>query len=264
MTKEPIAYNGVELSRTFRVEKLKYLVVGTGRCGTVYLAKLLSSLGIPCTHEGIFRHDGLEKARERLSGTDIEVSEISKLASVTDEKSGVAWFLPGSDFIQAESSYMAAPFLNDSCLDNVAIIHVIRHPMKVINSFVAGLGYFADWCLSTEHYAEYHKFIYTHVPAVLRGSGPLARAALYWAEWNLMIERLAANKKYFLYRIERPESHLLRWLGFPPTTPHYKNTKSNTKVGLVNVYTKFSQIVDNNARRALQLAYEHFYSAKIL
>jgi hypothetical protein len=30
---------------------MRYLVVGTGRCGTVYMAKLLSSVGVPCGHE---------------------------------------------------------------------------------------------------------------------------------------------------------------------------------------------------------------------
>ena len=49
--------------------KLKYLVTGTGRSGTVYMARLLTSLGIPCSHEMIFDYRGFgdsEGERGRL------------------------------------------------------------------------------------------------------------------------------------------------------------------------------------------------------
>ena len=36
-------------------QKLDFLVTGTGRCGTVYMAELLTSLGIPCGHESLFQ-----------------------------------------------------------------------------------------------------------------------------------------------------------------------------------------------------------------
>ena len=49
---------------------LKYLVTGTGRCGTVYMARILTSIGIPCGHETIFDYRGTRGARKRLFGEE--------------------------------------------------------------------------------------------------------------------------------------------------------------------------------------------------
>jgi hypothetical protein len=241
------------------VKNLKYLVVGTGRCGTVYVAKLLSSIGIPCTHEAIFRHDGIDAALDRLQcGKELEVSFISKLASVIEERSGVRWF-NGNDReeVIAESSYLASPYIDHPSLKNVIIIHLVRHPMKVINSFVSGFEYFNDWCLTAKDYKDCHKLIYEFIPELNQEISPVLLCALYCVRWNQMIEKKAKGHQYFLYKVEN-EIDLFNYLNLYPTN-YYNNRKSNTKLGLLDNYNSFNQIPDGNIKDELINLYKKYY-----
>lgn len=182
--------------------KLQYLVTGTGRCGTVYLANLLTKSGLPCGHESIFTPWGLDEAIARLDGrSPIQVSAIS-LASCGD------WF-PEAGAVVADSSYMAAPFLDHALLRDVRIIHVVRHPMDVINSFVVGLNYFQEWLPPD----VWHQFIYTHAPELRLDYHPLDRAALYYIRWNRMIEKRSAGRAYFFCQVETITHRLFDYLG---------------------------------------------------
>ena len=119
---------------------LKYLVTGTGKCGTVFMARFLTSLGIPCGHESIFDWKGYKWAEKRLANKErIELSNTSKSSYHPQA-------VPGQRIVQlekwidineleAESSYMAAPFLGRDILKDVTIIHIVRNPIKVVNSF---------------------------------------------------------------------------------------------------------------------------------
>lgn len=266
MTKEVYTvfpYRGKELNRQFRLKdgKLKYLVVGTGRCGTVFMAKLLSSVGISCTHEGIFSVDGIDAALARMSGDlPIEVSHIGKLASEHDENMGVSWFKNEESEIIADSSYMAVPFLNHECLKDTTIIHIIRHPMAVINSFVEGLRYFRDECLEEKFLKEYHEFIYQCLPILKEKLDPISRAALYYIEWNQMIEQMARGRQYYLHRIERPVDKLLTFLGVPKQTC-YNNVESNHKQGLVFRHHQFDSIPILPIRDKLVAVYSRYYAS---
>jgi predicted nucleic-acid-binding Zn-ribbon protein len=252
---DKLYYTGQELNKPLYLDKLKYIVTGTGRCGTVYVAKLLSSIGIPCTHEAIFQHDGLNKALERLNGQNtLDVSEISKLASYEEEEKGISWF-NGNNKILAESSYMAAPFLDHEYFKDVTVIHVIRKPMRVINSFVSGLGYFKGNSLYGEA-KEYHEFIYKHIPRLRESLPPQDRAALYYIKWNEMIKQKAQN--YFLYRIEHPPTKLLKFIGLQRNN-YYTNTQSNHKIGLSEEFTRFSQIKTKDIREELINYYSNYY-----
>src|SRR5438874_64358 len=111
------------------MQKLLYVVTGTGRSGTVYLANLLTRSGIPCGHESIFTPGGLDEALARVEGrSPIHVSAISVEACGP--------WLPDALSLVADSSYMAAPFLDHAVLAYAHVLHVVRHPMDVINSFV--------------------------------------------------------------------------------------------------------------------------------
>jgi hypothetical protein len=94
---------------------IKYIVTGTGRCGTMFFAKYLTSAGINCGHELIFTNSGVEAANKNLLI---------------------------NNNVQADSSYMAAPYLSHSLLKNAKIVHLVRDPIKVLNSFVSGYVYF--------------------------------------------------------------------------------------------------------------------------
>lgn len=182
--------------------QLQYLVTGTGRSGSVYLANLLTRSGLPCGHESIFTPWGLEEALARLDGrSTIQVSAIS-LESCGN------WF-EGAGEVVADSSYMAAPFLDQAVLRDTRIIHVVRHPMDVINSFVIGLNYFQDWLPSD----VWHRFMYTHVPELRLDYHPLDRAALYYVRWNQMIEERSAGKAYFFCPVETITQKLFDYLG---------------------------------------------------
>lgn len=77
----------------------RFVVTGSGRCGTQYLAALLTRAGVPCGHEQVYR--------------DGEV-------------------LPWGDW-QADSSWMAAAMLDQV---DVPVVLLVRHPLAVVRSWV--------------------------------------------------------------------------------------------------------------------------------
>jgi len=79
---------------------MKYLITGTGRCGTGYIAMVLRGAGVKCGHENVFGRTGIESAR--------------------------LW--------DADSSWYAAFYLDDPILDGLTIVHLVRHPKEVIDS----------------------------------------------------------------------------------------------------------------------------------
>lgn len=74
-----------------------FLVTGCGRSGTMYTARLLSALGMPCGHESQFSHDRHGPLRS------------------------------------PDSSWLAVPYLDDIPAD-VRLVRVIRNPYDVVRS----------------------------------------------------------------------------------------------------------------------------------
>jgi hypothetical protein len=169
------------------MRQLRYLVTGTGRCGTVYLSHLLTSVGISCGHESVFNVHGLIPALRKLTGLDkchnSFCSNESEYPKVIEN-------------LQAESSYMAAPYLSTGLFHGGRVIHLVRNPIQVITSFSKGLRYFQSeeptWIDKSGEVVpcEYHKFIYQFIPELAVPMDPLNRAALYYIRWNEMIEKL--------------------------------------------------------------------------
>jgi len=241
--------------------KLKYIVTGTGRCGTVYFAKFLTSLGINCGHETIFSYHGLERALERLEQPDpLKVSLISELSTWQDE----IWFPNGIVNIQADSSYMAAPFLSHPAFDGAKVIHVFRHPLEVINSFIYGLGYFKRDCVKNEDMKDYHKFIYKHAPMILNYANPIDRAAVYYVEWNKLIEKNSLGKDYYRHNISRNLGRVFDFLNMKEPNSYYDNKKSNNILGLNPIITSFKDIPSQQARESLIEFYNRYFYIKLL
>lgn len=199
---------------------LKYVITGTGRCGTLFLSRLLTSLDIPCTHEGIFTPEGYRKAVAILKSNKIRNSLCS---------GGKCLINPVAD-----ASYMAAPFIDQ--LDST-IIHAVRDPILVINSFLEGFKYFLSGNLygktkewqyeyppGADPQFQYHKFIYTYCPELMKPMLPVLRACLYYTQWNKMIEE--KSNKYFFFRIEDPIDNLIDFLNVPKKQP-YNDTSAN-------------------------------------
>lgn len=103
---------------------IRLLITGTGRCGTMYMARLLTASGVPCGHEDVYTVAGI------MARPDLE----------------------------ADSSWAAAPWLTGF---SGTVIHLVRHPMEVVRSHVGArlfgpkrvrppfYGYAKRWCKRT-------------------------------------------------------------------------------------------------------------------
>ena len=197
---------------------LRYLVTGTGRCATVYVARLLTSVGIPCGHESIFDWRGYRWAEKRLVGEEpLDTSFVSKAKYDGKEWRDIdEWINPNE--IQAESSYMSAPFLGEEILEGVPVIHVVRNPVKVVNSFCNYIDYFKEG----DGINSYEQFIYRHFPELKEEMPQYDRACLYYVRWIQMIEK----HEVFLYKIEKGPQPLLDFLG--ASGDHFDDRNVNT------------------------------------
>jgi hypothetical protein len=167
--------------------KLKYIVSGTGRCGTVLLSKFLSSVGIKCGHESIFTPLGYEAAIKKLT-RELPVENSGCLKQDTNN-------------IVADSSFMSVPFLELEPFKDVTVIHICRNPINTINSLMNRLGYF--WnndpkiCKLPE-LTKYQIFLYDHFE-LQKFENPYTRAAAYYVKCNQQIEK---HKKVIFHKIE--------------------------------------------------------------
>lgn len=196
---------------------LKYLVTGTGRCGTLYMANLLTSMGFPCSHEAVFTPKGFWWANEVLSGKRPRVS-----SKISEGKICVA----EGEYV-AESSYMAAPFLGRT---DAEVVHVVRDPMKVVASLVGGefMQFSGSEPTFFEHdpnHIEYEKFIYVHLPELGRDMSQLDRACLFYVRWNEMIE--GSGRVRLFHRIEDGVEDVKELLKFSGNR-HYDNKSCNS------------------------------------
>ena len=119
---------------SFTQTKLKIIITGTGRCGTLYISKLLSFCNIFCGHETIFDHSSWNQILQRIYGN--EELKLSKIA-----KTNYGDYLK-NNIIVGDSSYMAMPYLDMNIFNDCFFIHVIRNPIDVINSFCHNMNYF--------------------------------------------------------------------------------------------------------------------------
>lgn len=169
------------------------------------MARLLTSVGIPCGHESIFDWRGYKWAEKRLAGDEpLELSNVSKAKYDGKDWRDIDQWI-NLDNIQAESSYMSAPFLGDEILEGIPVIHVVRNPIKVVNSFCNYIDYFKKG----EGTNSYEQLIYRHIPELKEDMPQYDRACLYYVRWNQMIEKHDA----FLHNIEDGPEPLLHFLG---------------------------------------------------
>lgn len=180
---------------------LRYVATGTGRSGTVGLASALSSMGIPCSHERFFNGNSLNEALRLMETNGGQNSYCSQHCGLPEH----------TDPIVAESSYMAAPYLDAPCFADTIIIHAVRNPWKVILSFLNNIQFFRG---EPEH--EHEFFIYSFLPRLYEIDDPIDRAVYYYIRWNRMIEMQRQNRQheaYVFHRIEDGWGSLLSKLG---------------------------------------------------
>ena len=182
---------------------LEILVTGTGRCGTVYMARMLTKLGITCGHESIFDWRGWNGAEKILAGLDPpSLSHVSTAKFDGDKWEPVGHWIDLSE-LRGDSSYMAAPFLDKI---DAKIIHVIRHPVKVVNSFCNYIDYFKD----SKPRNSYENFIYRQIPELAEEMPQYDRACVFYMKWNDLITK---HEPDLLYRIEDDPKIVTDFLG---------------------------------------------------
>lgn len=130
---------------------LKLVVCGTGRCGTGYIARVLSEAGVKAGHEEVFTPNG---PIERNMST-----------------------------YEADSSWLAMPHLPSIRAGGVTVAGVYRHPQAVVSSLL-GIEFF-------EHDSPYLRYAYRHVPGLIDKGSPFEKACAFYAFWNMKIVREA-------------------------------------------------------------------------
>ena len=163
-----------EMYRPGGPQKPALIITGTGRCGTGFAAQWLTSAGLRTGHEVIFMYRGLDAALKRM-----------------------AMF---SQF-RADASWMAAPFLNHEFLADVPVIHQMRHPKKVIESWIRKS--------TEEHTPRYWQFVLEHAPKVGEQEREIDQFAARYVEWTNLIERRPDAIKW---RVEDGEEQIFSWL----------------------------------------------------
>lgn len=231
--------------------KLKYLITGTGRCGTVFMAQLFTLAGIPCGHESIFDWKGVTWAKKRIAGeVPLELSNISTIRMENGTWSPVPEWLPDVESIQAESSYMAAPFLAEPFLRDTKVIHVVRHPIRVIHSFCNSLEYFAH----VHGTNSYEQNIYRRFPELKEDIPRYDRAALYYVRWNQMIQD---HKPDLFVRLEDDLSLLFEFIGKDKVKPEDVRPNAWNKP-IKYRFSSVTQIESDEVRKQLVEAGEKY------
>lgn len=171
-----------------------FVVTGSARSGTSFMAKLLTSSGHECGHERLFRPD------------TSAVPEFRKR--------------------RGDASWLAAPFV-DQLPAGTIVFHQLRHPLHVLRSMM-GFRFLAQRP-SALRWARFHAqvrgiqvggrvrhpgfdaYALRHCPSIAELSDPLSRCARYWVDWNRKVERAASleHLRYLRYRVEDVDEQLL-------------------------------------------------------
>lgn len=198
---------------------IKWIITGTGRCGTVYMARVLTEWGIPCGHESVFTVDNLKIILGRLFGYHIPDS------SVCSDNRG--WV--NVRRIEADSSYMATPYLGYPDIENIPVLHLVRNPLAVVSSFVKDMNYFSAVKDNPFNVKGWEQWIYSKMPELKNVPRGLERACCYYVGWNKKIEKINGTRPYLLHRIEDDFSdNFFDFFKITKQPVLFKNKKINT------------------------------------
>lgn len=221
--------------------KIKLIVTGTGRCGTTNLAKTITSMGLKCGHESIFNYEDEITIKNRIIGKQIPTLSYCSQGGI---KTPNKWINPLE--IEADSSYLAAPYLNWTELKNVKIIHLRRDPIKTISSFLFKLNYFQKKYPDEENICNKNKWenkIWENLPELYQINNPLERACYYYIKWNQLIIENSKNKKILNLKIEE-ENKIKKIKSFLKLNNKNKNLFENKKENNFNKINKTITISD--------------------
>jgi len=146
---------------------IDFVVTGTPRSGTKYLARVLSSCGIDCGHE------------KRFNPWEAVWSEPRR-----------------DDRPFGDSSWLVVPFL-DQLPATTKLLHVVREPLKAINSII-GTGHF-EWA------SDYTWFLLKHAGLTYSTDPEQVKvnAQRFWVTWNTRIEN--SGRVALRFQVEETE-----------------------------------------------------------
>lgn len=229
------------------------IVTGTGRCGTRFMTQTLSSVGVKCTHEGIFQPN------KTAVGPDIPpglVTDEEILARIRQRRDNVWWGW------QAESSWMAAPYLDRPGMQDLTVVHLVRDPKKTIDSMVRTGGFRPDigalwWEFQVKFLPELAEIDapYPHT-GQMDTDGRVARAGLFYVRWNQMIEPHADIR----WRVEDPVTDLLDMLEIDYTGKEvFNDTTCGTAPGYRPVDIDLSRVPEPTRTELFDMVRKYGY-----
>lgn len=132
------------------LHRVKYLITGTGHCGTVWASEVLRACGLTAVHEGIFQ------------------------TSIQDHDEWTNEF-------EAEVSCKAAPYLSEIG-DGVVVAHLVRNPLDVVRSM-----YYTPAEHGWAHASK--EWVQGELGKELPTSDPLSFIVAFVVEWTDLIDR---------------------------------------------------------------------------
>lgn len=166
------------------------VVAGTGRCGTKFMTEVLNSVNVPCAHQHIFQ------ASNPFTGNKTMVTE-----EYTDKL--VTQLRQSSPVYDADSSWCVTPFLGMPCMQGLQVVHLVRHPKKVIDSLIK-----VRVLDNEDLYGWYTRFAHHHVPEMREWEAIADWAGTFYLRWNEMTEPHATVR----WRVEDSVRGLLEQL----------------------------------------------------
>jgi hypothetical protein len=157
---------------------MKFVVMGTGRCGTGYMSKILTDTSLRCGHEDIFTVQGPKY------GADLD----------------------------GDSSWLAVPYL-DTLSDHIKVVHIVRNPLKVFRSWLFDQNNVISLEPSNIN-TPYNDYIRKHYPEIDKQSSQVDKACIYYIECNSAINafKYCNEDKYFFHRVEDDPRDVIDWL----------------------------------------------------
>jgi hypothetical protein len=171
----------------------KFIITGCGRSGTTYIAKLLTDLGCPCSHEEYFPTQ-LPKLIYLPGFNRLMYTPFYRVVKLR-------W--PNQHL--GEAAWQAAGFLDLLPADTV-VLHQVRHPLDFIRSRQKKgvvYGRLRSMFTSVEYYPTKHDFV------KLSLEKQVDYLARFWIEWNQLVEKKVGFHPYLRYRVEELDLNLL-------------------------------------------------------
>lgn len=213
------------------IRPLELVLTGNARSATCAYSLYVSATGFPCGHERIYNLGGDRRAQQ---------------------------YRKERPEYRAESSWLAAPWLNAYLIKGAILVHLVRHPKLVIESWLR-----TPKAIEKGHH--YWEYAARHCPRMSELDSDKDRCAHRYVQWNRLIERGAEGRQILRFGVERSPIFLLNALvdlGLPLCIReedglYQKRTINHHEDREVEPFS-FDQIKDDRVREELEEISEEY------